>query len=103
MRLNQKPSLLTAVGLSALILSGCERDTYTSWNCVNPTEDKHAMVLKKAQMQFEGKNYRYCGSLGAQSYFDTACPSATQEASITFMPASGRLLVKERAFQCEAL
>ena len=97
-------------GLSALLLaislvslSACEREAYTSWNCKNNAGEKKSMVLKKAQMQFQGGLFNYCGSLGEKSYFDSNCPPLIQKAKITFIPSTGALLHQEQELHCEAL
>ena len=92
--------LLTA---SLLTLSACERETYTSWNCKNSAGDKLLMVLKKAQMQLQGKQLNYCGSLGEKSYFDGNCPASIEKAKVTFIPSTGVLLDQENELQCEGL
>ena len=86
-----------------LTLSACERETYTSWSCKNGTGDKLPMVLKKAQMQFQGKQLNYCGSLGEKSYFDGNCPAAIEKAKVTFIPSTGALLDQENELHCEVL
>ena len=91
------------VTASLLGLSGCERETYTSWSCKNTAGDRLPMVLKKAQMQFQGKQLNYCGSLGEKSYFDSNCPAAIEKAKVTFIPSTGVLLDQENALHCEAL
>jgi len=91
------------VTASLLTLSACERETYTSWNCRNTAGDKLPMVLKKAQMQFQGKQLNYCGSLGEKSYFDGNCPAAIEKAKVTFIPSTGALLDQENELHCEVL
>jgi hypothetical protein len=61
------------------------------------------MVLKKAQMQFQDREYDYCGSLGLLSYFDIKCPAQIQDASNVFAPSSGKLISNTQEFQCNAL
>ena len=61
------------------------------------------MILKKAQMQFQDREYDYCGSLGPLSYFDLKCPSQIQESSHIFTPSSGKLISGEKELKCNAL
>jgi hypothetical protein len=84
-------------------LSACEREVYTTWNCISPTETKIVMVLRKAQMEFKGDKFKYCGSLGNQSFFDQQCQTQTSQSSVTFTPSSGFLVISGQAFQCTAL
>ncbi|QWD60710.1 hypothetical protein [Polynucleobacter sp. MWH-UH35A] len=91
---------------SACLLFGlcaCERETYTTWSCQSPSENKISMVLRKAQMEFKNAKLDYCGSLGNQSYFDQKCPAHTTQSSITFTPSSGLLLSNGQEYQCAAL
>ena len=91
-------SLTLLLGLCA-----CERETYTSWSCNSPTESKIAMVLRKAQMEFKGAKFDYCGSLGSKTYFDQKCPSQTEQSKTVFTPSSGILLSEGQEYQCAAL
>jgi len=84
-------------------LCACEREVYTTWNCSSPTEAKIVMVLRKAQMEFKGDKFKYCGSLGNQSFFDQQCQTQTSQSSVTFTPSSGLLVISGQAFQCTAL
>jgi hypothetical protein len=84
-------------------LMACERETYTSWNCQSASEAKTPMVLRKAQMEFQGVNLKYCGSLGNQSLFDTACTNQTGRSSTTFSPGTGLLTQQGKEYQCTAL
>lgn len=61
------------------------------------------MVLRKAQMEFKGNKFDYCGSLGTQSYFDQKCPAQIEQSSFVFTPSSGLLRAKEQEFNCVAL
>ncbi|MBU3549396.1 MULTISPECIES: hypothetical protein [unclassified Polynucleobacter] len=61
------------------------------------------MVLRKAQMEFKGVALDYCGSLGAQSYFDEKCSGQTDQSKTVFSPSSGALLINGQEFQCTAL
>lgn len=89
----------------ALLLGicACERDSYSTWSCHSFEESKIAMVLRKAQMEFQGKQFNYCGSLGNQSYFDEKCPAQIEQSSYVFTPSSGLLKSNEQEFQCTAL
>lgn len=89
----------------ALLLGicACERDSYSTWICHSFEESKIAMVLRKAQMEFQGKQFNYCGSLGNQSYFDEKCPAQIEQSSYVFTPSSGLLKSNEQEFQCTAL
>lgn len=90
--------LVFAIGLSA-----CGRETYTTWSCIDSAGTKSTMILKKAQMQFQDRQYNYCGSLGPQSYFDVKCPAQIQESNYSFMPSSGKMVGSQNQFQCNAL
>jgi hypothetical protein len=82
---------------------GCERETYTTWSCIDSAGSKSPMVLRKAQMQFLDRQYDYCGSLGPQSYFDLKCPTQIQDSSNVFTPSLGKLMSSGNEFQCNAL
>ena len=92
------PVLIFSLGLTA-----CGRETYTTWTCVDSARSKSTMILKKAQMQFQDRQYDYCGSLGPQSYFDLKCPAQIQDSSNSFTPSSGKLISDTNEFQCNAL
>jgi len=94
------PFLLTLLCLS---LTACERDNYTTWSCKNFEGERLTMVLKKAQMQFHGIQFNYCGSLGTSSYFDLHCPAPIEDSSNVFVPSSGTLFYKSKQYQCDAL
>jgi hypothetical protein len=93
----------TALVILTLGLLACERETYTTWSCIDSAGTKHPMVLKKAQMQFQDRQFDYCGSLGPVSYFDVKCPTQIQSASKSFIPSSGQLISNANEFQCDAL
>ena len=95
-----KPIALLIVFLG---LSACGRETYTTWTCIDSSGPKSTMILKKAQMQFQDRQYDYCGSLGPQSYFDLKCPAQIQDSSNNFTPSSGKLISDTNEFQCNAL
>lgn len=84
-------------------LSACERETYTSWNCQSVTETKISMVLRKAQMEFQGARLQYCGSLGNQSYFDQTCAKQIESSNTIFVPQTGLLKQEGQEYQCVAL
>jgi len=65
--------------------------------------EKSSMVLKKSQMQFQDRQYDYCGSLGPQSYFDLKCPIEIKDSSKLFSPSTGLLISDTAQFQCNAL
>ena len=90
--------VILSVGLMA-----CERETYTTCSCVDSSRSKSTMVLKKAQMQFQDRQYDYCGSLGPVSYFDLKCPAQTKDSIYSFTPDSGKLISSANEFQCNAL
>ena len=87
----------------SLAVSACGRETYTTWSCIDGSGSKSAMVLKKAQMQFQDQQYDYCGSLGPVSYFDLKCPAQIKDSRYSFIPDSGKLLSSANEFQCNAL
>ena len=93
---------ITLVILSIGLIA-CERETYTTWSCVDNSGSKSTMVLKKAQMQFQNRHYDYCGSLGPVSYFDLKCPAQTKDSIYSFTPDSGKLISSTNEFQCNAL
>jgi hypothetical protein len=97
-------SLHILLSISALLsITGCERETYTTWSCIDGAGSKSPMILKKAQMQFLDRQYDYCGSLGPQSFFDLKCPAQIQDSSNIFTPSSGKLISNGIEFQCNAL
>jgi len=93
----------TAMVILSLGLIACERETYTTWSCIDSAGIKYPMVLKKAQMQFQDRQFDYCGSLGPVSYFDVKCPAQIQSSSKSFIPSSGQLISNANEFQCNAL
>ncbi|WP_162784605.1 hypothetical protein [Polynucleobacter necessarius] len=86
-----------------LILSGCERDSYTTWSCKSDEQVKLSMILRKAQMESQDSKLNFCGSLGNQSYFDQHCQTQTTQSSAVFTPSSGKLVIKGQEFQCTVL
>lgn len=90
---------------TAMLISliACERETYTSWNCQSEGEAKIPMVLRKAQMEFQGAQLKYCGSLGNQSFFDPFCTNQTEQSSTLFSPKTGLLVQQGKEYQCTAL
>lgn len=54
-------------------------------------------------MEFKGAALDYCGSLGAQTYFDEKCSGQTDQSKTVFSPSSGALLINGQEFQCTAL
>ena len=61
------------------------------------------MILKKAQMQFQNRQYDYCVSLGPLSYFDLKCPTQVQDSSNIFTTSSGKLISNTNELQCNEL
>ncbi|QWD99692.1 hypothetical protein FD967_06455 [Polynucleobacter sp. JS-Mosq-20-D10] len=92
-----------ALLILALGLSACGRETYTTWSCIDSAGNKSSMVLKKAQMQFQDRQYDFCGSLGPLSYFDLKCPTQIQDSSNIFTTSSGKLVSNTNEFQCNEL
>ncbi len=105
MRQHPSPRLfcLLCIPMTLLALAGCERDTYTTWNCSSPSETKITMILKKAQMAFRDLKLDYCGSLGNQSFFDQRCPAQIQESSYVFTPSTGLMISNSQEYQCKEL
>jgi hypothetical protein len=103
MNIFNKAVLSSFCFLTPLIIMGCERETYTTWSCIDGAGSKSPMVLKKAQMQLQDRQYDYCGSLGPQSYFDVKCPAQIQGSNFSFTPDSGKLISSANEFQCNAL
>ena len=105
MRQRSSPLLfyLLSIPMTLLALTGCERDTYSTWNCSSPTETKMTMILKKAQMAFRDLKLDYCGSLGNQSFFDQRCPAQIQESSHVFTPSTGLMISNSQEYQCKEL
>jgi len=85
------------------LLSGCDRETYTTWTCHSASETKIPMVLRKAQMEFKGGKLDYCGSLGNLSYFAQQCPAQIEQAGTLFTPSTGLLVMNGQEYQCSAL
>jgi hypothetical protein len=98
-------SFLRCLSYTAMLISliACERETYTSWNCQSADQAKLPMVLRKAQMEFQGSILKYCGSLGNQSYFDQICANQTDQSSTVFSPKTGTLTQQGKEYQCVAL
>jgi hypothetical protein len=92
-----------ALLMLTLGLSACGRETYTTWSCTNGAGNKSPMILKKAQMQFQDRQYDYCGSLGPLSYFDLKCPAQIQDSSNIFTTGTGKLISNANEFQCNEL
>lgn len=91
------------VMLSCCALLACGRDSYTTWNCLSSAGVKIKMVTKKAQMQFQDRQFDYCGSLGERSFFSKTCPANIQDADFIFTPVSGLLHGNSQDYQCTAL
>jgi len=83
-------------------LTGCGQD-YTTFSCSNGPDTKLPMVIKKAEMVFQDRQYDYCGSLGQQSYFNVKCTIQIQDASHIFTASTGKLISNGKEFQCNAL
>lgn len=88
---------------ACILLLGCERDSYTTWNCSSPAENKMSMVLRKAQMELKDVKLDYCGSLGHQSFFDQKCSTENTQTRAVFTPSSGLLTYDGHEYQCTAL
>jgi hypothetical protein len=88
---------ITSVGLA-----GCGQD-YTTWSCSDSADTKFLMVIKKAEMLFQDRQYDYCGSLGPKSYFNVKCTVQIQDASNIFTASTGKLISNGKEFQCNAL
>jgi len=97
------PIHLLSMLIALLALAGCERDTYSTWNCSSPSETKITMILKKAQMAFRDLKLDYCGSLGNQSFFDQQCPAQIQQSSHVFTPSTGLMMSNSQEYQCKEL
>ena len=93
---------VTACLILSFGLAGCGQD-YTTWTCSNSTDTKFPMVIKRAVMVFQDRQYDYCGSLGPRSYFDMKCTVQIQDASNVFTADSGKLISNGKEFQCNAL
>ena len=93
---------ITLLALSLGLLA-CGRETYTTWTCTDSAGAKSTMILKKAQMQFQDRQFDYCGSLGTLSYFDLKCPAQIQTSSNVFTLSSGKLMSNTNEFECNAL
>ena len=87
----------------SISICACGQETYTTWSCKDGTGSTVPMILKKAQMQFQGLEYDYCGSLGPQSYFELKCTVQIQNASNVFTTDTGKLISNGKEFQCNAL
>jgi hypothetical protein len=87
----------------AIGLVGCGREAYTTYSCSDNAGSKSTMILKQAKMQFQDREYDYCGSLGPKSYFDLKCPLQIQDADASFINSSGKLVSNTSEFQCNAL
>jgi hypothetical protein len=92
-----------ALLILVLGLSACGPETYTTWSCKDSAGNQSPMVLKKAQMQFQDRQYDYCGSLGPLSYFDLKCPAQIQDSSNIFTTSSGKLVSNTNEFRCNEL
>jgi hypothetical protein len=89
--------------LSCWALLACEQNSYTTWSCLSSAGVKSKMVTKKAQMQFQDRQFNYCGSLGERSFFSKDCPANIQDADFVFTPVSGLLHGNNQDYQCSAV
>jgi len=98
-------SILRLIAYTVIFLGlvACERESYTTWKCSSATEPKIPMILRKAQMEFQGNVLSFCGSLGNQSYFDQTCSAQTEQSSTVLTPSSGVLVRNGQEYQCTAL
>lgn len=91
--------------LCASCLVGCERVDYTTWSCQAdpPSKLTSPMKLDGATMEFQGQQFKFCGSLGAVSYFDQTCPGTTEKSKVQFGIKTGQLVTEDRQYLCKLL
>lgn len=61
------------------------------------------MILDGSTMKLPDQNYQYCGSLGADSYFDAQCNKETSESVIRFTPITGAWNKGSESLSCTSL
>jgi hypothetical protein len=90
---------------TALLLSGCERLDYTTWQCEHEkrSEQKMSMKLDGSNLEVLGEKLRFCGSLGMSSYFDTNCPKAVEASKASFKTKTGNLALDQQIYHCKVL
>lgn len=94
------PNLLTV-----LILLGCDRKDYVTWKCHSQETDKATltMIIDGSNLKILQQSYKFCGSLGLDSYFDRACPATPQQSQLRFNQKTGNLNFDETPYACKAL
>jgi hypothetical protein len=89
MILKRLPILL----LLSMTLTACDRNDYVTWHCKvdpsNTNEKPLRIILEGSSMKVADQLYSYCGSLGAESYFDTHCSGNAEQSVISFAPKTG--------------
>jgi hypothetical protein len=90
---------------TALLLSGCERLDYTTWQCEHEkrSEQKMSMKLDGSNLEVLGEKLRFCGSLGLTSYFDENCPKLVETSKVSFRTQTGHFLLNKVAYRCKVL
>lgn len=88
-----------------LTFQACDRRDYVTWQCLEektPTS-KITMILEGSTLKMDQATFKYCGSIGPNSYFDKACQTSPNNALITFNQTQGKLVMNQQVFQCQAL
>jgi hypothetical protein len=90
---------------TTLLLSGCERLDYTTWQCEHAklSEQKMSMKLDGSNLQVLGETLHFCGSLGMLSYFDTNCSKAIETSKASFEIKTGNLALDQQIYHCKIL
>ncbi|MBU3599111.1 hypothetical protein ICN28_01100 [Polynucleobacter sp. 30F-ANTBAC] len=93
--------------LLPLALSGCDRNDYVTWHCkVDPSnhdEKPLRMILEGSTMSIDQHIYKFCGSLGPQSYFDLNCSGKADNSAITFSSKTGIWTKGPQTLSCVSL
>jgi hypothetical protein len=88
-----------------LFLIACDRHDYVTWKCSSsdPQEKDFSFILEGSKMTLVGTPYSFCGSYGANSFFDTPCPSTPTDSHIMFHQKNGALLINSKPYKCKSL
>ena len=89
-----------------LLISACDRQVYTTWECkgIFPDKQKFSFILDGSSMNFQGdRRLKFCGSLGNSSFFDEVCPAQIEKSKVVFISKKGDFIEDLKAYRCSAL
>ena len=94
-----------SVCILTLFLLACDRNDCGTWKCKasNPYEKDFTFILNGSKMTLVGTEYSFCGSYGANSFFDSPCPSTPTDSHIVFHGKTGTLNLGNKPYKCNSL